>query len=153
MLKTLPSQQRGLNCLRLMGTLTPLIGVALLSSTGMRVEAQPVVVVQPQLCSSIVYGSPIPAAVPRNPVTGQPCSGSSYGYGVYNSYGIPATGVIQDSTLINPTIINSRVSDSVLVNPVIINSPRFPRSTIRPSVIYSPPAIYNPPGVRIRIGQ
>jgi hypothetical protein len=140
MLKTVPSQQRSLNWFRLTNTLTPLtLGVALLTATGLSVEARPVFV-QPASCSTSIIGSPIPSPVPMNPVTGQPCAFSPYSPVI-----TPGRGVIRNSTLINPTVINSRVSNSVLVNPVIINSPRSPYGIVRP------PVIYNQPGVRIRI--
>jgi hypothetical protein len=32
---------------------------------------------------------------------------------------------ITDSTLINPTVVNSTIEDSTLINPVIVNQPRY----------------------------
>lgn len=32
---------------------------------------------------------------------------------------------ITDSTLINPTVVNSRIEDSTLINPVIVNQPNY----------------------------
>ncbi len=163
MLKTPLSQQHYLNGFKLTKALTPLtLGAALLTSASMPAEAIPVVI-QSSPPSTYIYGSPIPTAVPVNPVTGQVYSGSSYNPPVYNyrSYDpviTPGGGVIRNSTLINPTVINSRVSGSVLVDPVIVNSPRYPYGyggygyggygygTYRQS------PYYNPGGVRVRIG-
>lgn len=147
MLKTSPFWQAALNRFGLINTVTPLsLGVALLTSVGMPAEAIPVVV-QSAHPTTQIYGSPIPSPVPLNSVTGSPCALSPYNCRDYNIVVPAGRGVIDNSTLINPTVINSRISDSVLVNPVIINSPRYPYGTGRPPVIYNPP-----PGVRIRIG-
>lgn len=168
MFKTPPSQQRCLNWFRLIDGLTPLtLGVALLTSVAMPVEARPVVI-QSAPSTSYIYGSPIPSPVPVNPFTGQPSSiygnpqptsvrvypatgqpysVSPYGYPDYNSGIRRGRGVIRDSTLVNPTVINSTISDSVLVDPVIIDSSRLPYGRQRRSGI-----IYNSPGLGIRIG-
>ncbi len=143
MLKTSLSRQ-------LTNLLTPLsVGVALVASMGISVEARPVVIVQPPLPTTHIIGSPIPSPVPLVPGTTTPYSLSPYNYSNYNTVVVtPRRQVIQNSTLINPTIINSRISDSVLVDPVIINSQRYP--------IYQGGGsrfIYSSPGVRIRIGQ
>lgn len=99
-----------------------------------------------QAPSSIIYGSPIPAPVPVNPVTGSFTSSTSY-YGVYpGSYGYGgygyggygysgygyggygrATGSVVNSTLINPTVVNSSIYNSTLINPRIIDSSRYTR--------------------------
>jgi hypothetical protein len=168
MLKTPPSQQCFLNWFRLIDGLTPLtLGVALLTSVGMPVEARPVVV-QSAPPTSYIYGSPIPSPVPVNPitsqpsyiygnplptsvpvypVTGQPYSVSPYDYRDYNSGIRRGRGVIRNSTLVNPTVINSTISDSVLVDPVIIDSSSLPYGRVRRSGIF-----YNSPGFGIRIG-
>lgn len=149
MLKTSLSQ-------RLTNLLTPLsVGVVVVASAGISAEARPVVIVQPPLPTTQIIGSPIPSPVPLVPGTTTPYSLSPYNYGNYNynsnyntGFITPGRQVIQNSTLINPTIINSRISDSVLVDPVIINSRRYP--------IYQGGGsrfIYSSPGVRIRIGQ
>jgi hypothetical protein len=72
--------------------------------------------------SNWIYGSPIPAPMPVNPVTGSAVN-SQY----YNGYIIRqprryhrGDRQIDNSILVNPTLINSEVSDSVLVNPTII---------------------------------
>jgi len=148
MLKT--SLSRRLNCFKLTNALTPLtLGVTLVASAGISVEARPIVVVQPPLPTTQIIGSPIPSPVPVVPGTTMPYSLSPYHYSDYNTVLItPGTQVIQNSTLINPRIINSRISDSVLINPVIINSPRYPLAPIRGSSF-----TYSSPGIRIRIGQ
>jgi len=145
MLKLLRSQQSCLNWFRQADALTPLtLGIVLLTSVGMPVEARPVVVqvqsvVQSPSCASYIYGSPIPTPMPVNPLTGQACS----------SVSTPARGVIENSILINPTVINSTISDSVLVDPVIINSPRSSRTILTRDRV-----IYNSPGsLRIPIGR
>lgn len=181
MLKTPPSQQPCLNKFRLTNALTPLaIGVALVASAGISVEARPVIVIQSPIPTTRIVGSPIRRSAPVVSGTTSSYSFSSYSYGNYNtgspySYGsystvspsyygsyttvspsyyqgypviTPGRSVIQNTTLINPTLINPRVSDSVLVNPVIINSPRYPVAPIGGSRF-----IYTSPGVRIRVGQ
>ena len=168
MFKTPPSQQRCLNWFRLIDGLTPLtLGVALLTSLGIPVEARPVVVqsappntyiygspipspvpVNPITSQpSYIYGNPIPTSVPVYPVTGQPYSVSPYDYRDYNSGIRRGRGVIRNSTLVNPTVINSTISDSVLVDPVIIDSSSLPYGRVRRSGIF-----YNSPGFGIRIG-
>jgi hypothetical protein len=122
------------------------IGIGWITLTGMPAKANPVVIIQnqPPTCSSVVLGSPIPAPVPLNTVTGEPCSfSSSLGYTT------PVRTVIYNPGFINPTIINPRISNSVLVNPVIINAPRYPYGTFGGSTI-----IYRDPGnIRIRISK
>ena len=142
MLDTVLSRQLSSTWLRLTCAVAPLsLGAIVLTSVGMSAQALPLVI-QPQSCGSYIYGNPIPAPVPVNPITGQPCALSSSTVVV-----TPGRGTIQNSTLIRPTIVNSTVSNSVLVNPVIINSPRVSRGVFVPSRV-----IYNPPGVRIRVG-
>lgn len=165
MLKISPFQQSWLNYL-----LAPLtVGVASVVSGAIPVTANPIIWrSQPQTCSSIIYGSPIPAPVPVNPVTGQPCSFSSnnnqdynyrdynyrdynyrdYDYRDYNSARNQVRGTIRNSTLINPTIIDSTISDSVLIDPTIINSSRYNRGIIIRSNV-----IQRTPGITIHIGK
>lgn len=135
----------------LTSVLTPLtVGVAWIALTNLPAAARPVLV-QSQTCSSVIYGSPIPAPVPMNSVTGRPCSFSfdnNPNYRDYNTLRRPIRGTIRNSTLVNPTIIDSTISDSVLVDPVIINTPRSSRRTIQ-----RPGVIYRSPGIQIRIGQ
>jgi hypothetical protein len=122
------------------------LGIGWIILTGMPAKANPVVIIQTQspTCSSAVLGSPIPAPVPLNTVTGEPCVFSSSG-----GYTTPVRKVIYNPTLINPTINNSRITNSVLVNPVIINSPRYPYGTFGQSTV-----IYRDPGnIRIRISR
>ncbi|CAA9264477.1 hypothetical protein AVDCRST_MAG92-2659 [uncultured Coleofasciculus sp.] len=54
--------------------------------------------------------------------------------------------------MINPTIINSRISDSVLVNPTIINSRQYPSSPYDYGYGGSR-FTYTSPGIKIRLGQ
>lgn len=78
---------------------------------------------QPQ-AAPFVYGSPIPAPVPVNPATGQIPSNTTNTSNNYYSYPDPyysGRGRVDNSTLINPTLVNPRINDSTLVNPVIIN--------------------------------
>ncbi|MCP2731727.1 hypothetical protein [Limnofasciculus baicalensis] len=160
MLKISPFQQSWLN--HLLAPLT--VGVALVVSGAIPVTANPIILrSQPQICSSIIYGSPIPSPVPVNPVTGTPCSFSSnnypdynyrdynyrdYDYGYDNSTRNPVRGTIRNSTLINPTIIDSTISDSVLIDPTIINSSRYNRRVIIRSNV-----IQRTPGITIHIGK
>lgn len=169
MLKISPSRSK------LTKVLTPLsLGVALLTLAQIPVAAGPVVIVQPPLPSTSIIGSPIPSPVPVNPYTGNFCAFSPYECRGYDTVIIPGRQVIRSQTLINPRVINSRVSDSVLVNPVIINSPRYPLGTSGGSTvfyssptysspiyssptygspIYSSPTYSSPGGIRIRVGR
>ncbi|MFP4124712.1 hypothetical protein [Coleofasciculus sp.] len=153
MLKFLLLQRRWLNIM-----LTPLtMGMAWMIVGDSAVDARPI---QSSRCTSVIYGSPIPAPVPVNPVTGRPCAFSSGGSSSRNyrdrddyRYKEPIRGTIRDSTLINPTIIDSTISDSVLVDPVIIDTPR---STRRRSYSGRVPirrsdVINRSSGIRIRI--
>jgi hypothetical protein len=153
MLKFLILQRRWLNIM-----LTPLtVGVAWMIVGNNAVDARPI---QSSRCSSVIYGSPIPAPMPVNPVTGRPCTFSSGGSSYRNyrdrdntRYKEPIRGSIRDSTLINPTIINSTISDSVLVDPVIIDTPRSTRRRVRSGRvgIRRSDVINRSSGIRIRI--
>ncbi|HEY9812387.1 MAG TPA: hypothetical protein V6D31_02450 [Candidatus Sericytochromatia bacterium] len=127
-----------------------IVGVAILNVTS-PVEAIPLIVQQGncnQGTSSYIYGSPIPTPMPVNPVTGlQNFGNNSYRNCNFN-YPVPLSGTIQNSVLINPTLINSQIYDSVLVNPKIINQPVYP------SPYYGGfPNVYNYPiRSRIRMG-
>jgi len=166
--------------------LVPIIGISLITSAALSVEARPIVIInQPPLPTTQVIGSPIPSPVPLVPGTTMPYSLSPYynnyrdyntvivpgrntinnptfynNYRDYNTVIVPRRNIINNSTLLNPRIINPRISDSVLINPVIINSPRYP--VVAPSrdsrFIYSSPSrdsrfIYTSPGIRINLGQ
>lgn len=96
------------------------------------IQFNPGVVVQPVYPTSVsqpqaapfIYGSPIPPPVPVNPVTGQIPNNTSNTSNNYYSYPDPyysGRGRVDNSTLINPTLVNPRINDSTLVNPVIIN--------------------------------
>jgi hypothetical protein len=51
-------------------------------------------------------------------------------------YGQVFRGDIEDSTLINPVIIDSRIDDSTLINPVIVDSPAYGgRTVVREPII------------------
>jgi hypothetical protein len=85
--------------------------------------------------SNYIYGSPIPSPIPVNPVTGSSVTPQSY-----NGYNIRqprryyrGDRQIDNSILVNPTLINSDVSNSVLVNPTIIdtNTPNYLRRSDR----------------------
>ncbi|EDX77302.1 hypothetical protein MC7420_439 [Coleofasciculus chthonoplastes PCC 7420] len=153
MLKFSLLQHRWLNIM-----LTPLtVGVVWTIVGDSAVEARPI---QSSRCSSVIYGSPIPAPVPVNPVTGRPCSFSSGGSSYRNyrdrddyRYKEPIRGTIRDSTLINPTIIDSTISDSVLVDPVIIDTPRSTRRRVRSGRvrIRGSEVIDRSSGIRIRV--
>jgi hypothetical protein len=126
------------------------LGVILLTVVALPATARPrsvfqhntfVQPVQPSL--PYVYGSPIPSPVPLRQPTTQPYS-SPYGSYDYGFSGTPTRGVIRNSTLINPTVIDSRITDSVLINPTIVNTPR---RGIQRSRIY-----YGSPNVQINIG-
>ncbi len=136
------------NCDRLTKTTSLaafILGVAILNATS-PVDAIPLVVQQSncnqgfqQSTSSFIYGSPIPTPMPVNPVTGlQNFGNNSYRNCNFNNsvpssllsplpYPLPPlSGTIQNSVLINPTLINSQIFDSVLVNPKIVNQPVYP---------------------------
>ena len=128
-----------------------IVGVAILNAT-FTVEAIPVIVQQSycnqgfqQSTSSFIYGSPIPTPMPVNPVTGLQNFGNNSYRNCSFSNRVPVSGTIQNSVLINPTLINSQIYDSVLVNPKIVNQPVYP------SPYYGRlPNIYNYP-IRSRI--
>lgn len=153
MLKLSILQRRWLNIM-----LTPLtVGVAWMIGGDNAVDARPI---QSSRCSSVIYGSPIPAPMPVNPVTGRPCAFSSGGSSYRNyrdrdntRYQKPIRGTIRDSTLINPTIIDSTISDSVLVDPVIIHTPRSTRRGVRSGRVRlrRSDVINRSSGIRIRI--
>ncbi|MGC1394470.1 MAG: hypothetical protein WA828_09350 [Coleofasciculaceae cyanobacterium] len=159
----------------------PIIGVSLIASAA-SVEARPIVIInQPPLPTTQIIGSPIPSPVPLVPGTTMPYSLSPYNnsYRDYNTVIVPGSNIINNSpynnyrdyntvivpgrsiinnSMLNPRIINPRISDSVLINPVIINSPRYPVVPYRDSrFIYSSPYnsgfIYTSPGIQIRLGQ
>jgi hypothetical protein len=166
MLSKCPSRQPYFNWFGMTKALTPLtVGVVLLTSAGLPAQAQ--LIMQQSSPTTHVIGSPIPSPVPVVPGTNYPYSLSPYNStynsdSYYNPYGYydynqtivtPGRQVIRNSTLINPTVINSRITDSVLIDPVIVNSPGYPRRVFRqPPAIYNPPYYYNRPGIRIRIG-
>lgn len=162
--------------------LIPIMGVSLVTSAALSVEAQPIIRIGKPLPTTQIIGSPIPSPVPLVPGTTIPYVFSPYynNYRDYNTVIVPGRSVINNSTLLNPRIINPRISDSVLINPVIINSPRYPGVPYRDSrIIYSSPGlnapfgnssfiyssptvntpyrdsrfIYTSPGIQIRLGQ
>jgi hypothetical protein len=96
------------------------------------------------------YGSYNSIIVPGRTIinNSSPYNSSLYNsYPGYNSVIVPGR-IINNSTLVNPRIINPRISDSVLINPVIINSPRYPVAPVGGSRV-----IYTSPGIRINLGQ
>lgn len=90
-----------------------------------------------QTPSTMIYGSPIPAPMPVNSVTGSLTSSTSYDK-VYPGYYGRVTGGVVDSTLINPTVVNSPIYNSTLINPTIIDSSRYPRTRYPRTVIGVP---------------
>jgi len=95
---------------------------------------------------NMIYGSPIPAPMPVNPVTGSSIRNSSRYEGYYD-YPRQRNHTIERSTLINPTIIDSDISDSILINPTIIRD----RDSHR-RYDYDQRRVYSPSrGVQIRI--
>lgn len=94
---------------------------------------------QPTQAAPFIYGSPISTPVPVNPATGTIPSNRSYDYYYSNpGYSYPVTGRVNNSTLINPTLVNPRINDSTLINPVIVNEPvyRVPVYEQRSPIIY-----------------
>ncbi len=83
-----------------------------------------------QAPSSVIYGSPIPAPVPLNRVTGSTTSTTYYGVtpGTYTTRGRAV-----DSTLIYPTVVNSPIYNSTQVNPTVVDSFGYPRAIGVPS--------------------
>lgn len=72
------------------------------------------------MIGNMIYGSPIPAPMPVNPITGTSLRHSTRRYEDYYDYPRRSDRTIKRSTLINPTIIDSEISDSILINPTII---------------------------------
>lgn len=78
---------------------------------------------QPPQAAPFVYGSPIPTPMPVDPNTGlTPRNNNTYSYPAYpNPYG----NRVQDSTIVNPVLVNPRIRDSTIVNPTIVDDPRY----------------------------
>lgn len=131
--------------------IVPLMGMALMSDTtpasaqsvivegggfsyGVNQPATPYIYQSPNV-APFVYGSPIPTPVPVNPATGLTPRDTYYSYPVrvYDNY--PVRNRVEDSTLINPVLVNPRIKDSTLINPVIVddnyNYPRYRESPVR----------------------
>ena len=87
--------------------------------------AYPSSVNQPTEAAPYIYGSPISPPMPVNPSTGlMPSNTSNSSNNDRNSYPEPyysGRGRVNNSTLINPTLVNPRINDSTLINPTIIN--------------------------------
>lgn len=87
--------------------------------------AYPIPVNQPTEAAPYVYGSPIPTPMPVNPSTGlMPSNTTNSSNNYRNSYPEPyysGRGRLNNSTLINPTLVNPRINDSTLINPTILN--------------------------------
>lgn len=152
MLKPFAARRLSLKRFKLTMVLAPLaLGVVGLVAAGTPVAARPLVI-QSSPCASFIHGSPIPTPRPVNPYTGQSCSVAPVNSVLYNRVRTPRRGTIRDSTLINPTVIDSQVRDSVLINPVIINSPGS--RTNRGTRIYrNQRVIQSAPLIQIRLGQ
>jgi hypothetical protein len=71
-----------------------------------------------------IYGSPIPAPMPVNPVTGSSVNSQFYhGYIITQPRRFKRSDRhINNSILVSPTVINSQFSNSVLVNPTIVDT-------------------------------
>ncbi|PSB04787.1 hypothetical protein [Merismopedia glauca] len=69
-----------------------------------------------------IYGSPIPAPMPVNPITGSAVNSQSYNGYIIRQPLNRSYRRINNSILVNPTVINSQVSNSVLVNPVVVDT-------------------------------
>ncbi len=87
--------------------------------------AYPSPVNQPTEAAPYIYGSPISPPMPVNPSTGlMPSNTSNTSNNDRNSYPEPyysGRRRVNNSTLINPTLVNPRINDSTLINPTIIN--------------------------------
>ena len=162
MLSTLPSRQFSLNWFRVTQIVSPLaVGVMLLTSGRRKAEAQPVLV-QPQLPTTQIIGSPIPSPVPVMPGTNQPYSlspnsynpgnysYSDYNYGNYGGYnydGYNYGGYYNYGYSHYPQVITpgrAVIRNSTLINPTVINS------RINDSVLVNP-VIVNPSGYGRRL--
>ena len=121
-------------------TFAPLmVGVTLLSASVCPARANPLVgesiyingVGQQHSAASWIYGSPIAAPTPVDPVTGLTHSSSTSYYGGYPviRQRVSGGGVV-DSTLVNPTVVNSTILNSTLINPTIIDSSGYSRPVI-----------------------
>ncbi|MBD2498366.1 hypothetical protein BCD64_14690 [Nostoc sp. MBR 210] len=81
-------------------------------------RSNPFSVSQPPAVGSFIYGSPIPTPMPVDPTTGLLPSRTIYP----NYYPQVRYDRFNNSTLVNPTLINPIIKDSTIVNPVIINN-------------------------------
>lgn len=125
---------------RIARSLTPVaLGGSLLLGTGLPASANPVVV---QSCgysqppsANFIYGSPIATPIPVNPYTGM--AANSPLNQVYSGCSIRTPdrqpGAIQNSILVNPTLVNPNISNSVIVNPGVVNYPVYPDTYIQRS--------------------
>lgn len=135
-------RQLGRNRLNMMpATILPLTVGTLAIATTIPASAQSVIVVEgsggynpgvvvrqsPNNVAPYIYGSPIPTPVPVNPYTGlRPSHSDSTNYDSY------PTRRLEDSTLVNPVLVNPRIKDSTLINPVIVDDSRYRVPVYRP---------------------
>lgn len=99
-----------------------------MTSSPNRVPLQSGVVVEqgvyPSVSQPFVYGSPIATPVPVNPASGV-IPGNTNFYSYPNSYSYPVRTRVDNSTLVNPVLVNPRIRNSTVVNPVIVNDPVY----------------------------
>ena len=102
-------QQTAPNSFWFTKALAPLIAISLVTAAA-SVEARPIVIIDsPQLPTTQVIGSPIPSPIPLVPGTNIPYIFSPYyNNRDYNTVIVPGSNIINNSTLLNPRIINPR---------------------------------------------
>lgn len=100
-----------------------------------RVHVRPVIIRQPryirQVRGPVPYRGPVITHTPVGSTIGLPRHRPSRRYyreSFPSERAIRSQRTIRNSTLVNPTIVNSEIDDSVLINPVIINSRSHRRS-------------------------
>lgn len=116
-------------------TIVPLMGMVIMSATtpasaqsvivegggfsySVNQPATPFIYQSPNV-APFVYGSPIPTPVPVNPSTGSTPRTTYY-------YSYPTRGRVEDSTLVNPVLVNPRIRNSTIINPVIVDDYNYP---------------------------
>lgn len=78
----------------------------------------------PPTAAPFIYGSPIGTPILVNPATGTlPHNSYRQSYPFGRKYSDPFGRRVDDSTLINPVLVNPRIRNSTIINPVIVDQP------------------------------
>lgn len=95
--------------------------------------AMPMLMAQLPLSAQTVIHRTVVTGTPDYYDPGNPGNPSySYPQGWHSRPGPVRRGNVEDSTLVNPVIINPRIEDSTIVNPVIVSPRRSSTTVIQP---------------------